>query len=257
MGDNKPRTGERKNKGGSTPAGWKIATAGGVIVIVVLLLLWPGGLLGGNPCGECCATINGGVDEDFGIEIDGVLNKSYYVGNVEIECMAMSLAFYNLLIAHDFSTVEEAITYLNDTYNLNDTFSTYIAWSYLVFEDARAIFDDSQYDNISIDGESFSACVTAVVFIPYVSIEVFYENGTTYDYFDFAMLTEAELAEFTDIEDPMDLISNAPDHLLLKCGDVLSFSIIKVVADTGEDPYVDMNVNNENVHAPTGTGFPF
>jgi hypothetical protein len=249
--------GEKKEYGAkSTHAGWKVAVVGEAIIIVLLLLWSPGGMLGGSSCSTgCCATIAGGVDADFGVEVDGDINESYYVGNLDVEYLAIPLALYNLLVAQDFATYEEFIVYM-DIHFPDSAYAVYFVYAYIEFEDARAMMD-SDYDNISIDGENFSACITGVAIVPFVYFEVFYENGTTYDWFDFALLTQEEIDELTDLEDPVELITQAPDRIIVICGEILTFSIIKVVWDTDEDPYVVVDVDGDIIESPYVDIFPF
>jgi len=249
-----------KNSGTRKGGGKEKGTPAWVWLLLLILLLLGGFFVvnwfwlhlwgWGQPSGcACCGCVNPGVSRDFTLTVNDTEIDGAYVGNIEIEYMAFSNELYQLFLAHDFADMDELLTYLNDTYGLDAPFTSYVAWSYIEFEDVRAIFDDSQYDNISINGQSFSACITGVALIPYISIEVFYENGTTYDYFDFALMTATEIAELTDMDDPFDLVDHLPQRLIVTCGETLSFTILDVVWD-GDDIVVDVTVDGVALECP-------
>jgi len=229
-------------------------------IIAILIFLLGGWVLSmtnlfGCNGSVCCGRVNGGVSADFTLTVNGTEVEGAYVGNLYVSYMAMSNEFYQFLLSHDYATIDELIAHFNDTYGLDNAYTSYFAWSYIDFEDVRAIFDDSQYDNISINGESFSCCITGVALIPFVSIETFYENGTTYDYFDFALMSLAEIAEITDMEDPFDLITSLPERLIVECGETLSFEVMETVWEEGEDPYTVVNVNGAEIECPAISWF--
>jgi hypothetical protein len=256
-----------KHSGGKPhPGGSKKGTPVWVWLLLLILLLLGGffainwfwlHLWGMGQTCDCVGTLNGGVDADFTLTVNDTEIEGAYVGSIEIEYLAFSNELYQLMLAHDFADMDELMTYLNDTYPLNGTvpYTSYVAWSYLEFMDARAIFD-YDYDNISINGESFSACITGVALIPYMSIEVFYANGTTYDYFDFALMTAAEIEDIEDLEDPFDLIDHLPDHLVLECGETLTFNVLDVTVD-GDDIVVDVTVDGADIACPELSFWPW
>jgi hypothetical protein len=70
-----------------------------------------------------------------------------------------------------------------------------------------------------------------------------------YDYFDAYAFDTDDMVNFT-VGDIVNMTYNMPLKYVTLCGGTYSVEIVKLTEDTGEDPFVTLLINGEEVEAP-------
>jgi hypothetical protein len=230
---------------GNTKTGVIVALS---VTIVVILILYGTGLVKQPGCtGGCCVNVNENVADDFGLEIDGAKNDSFFVSEMFVYVISIDPVMYDIIMDNDLQTEAELIAYMDANYP-GAAIPIYLVETYIGMVGAR-YFADSDYDNMSLDGKSKSACAAGIAVIPYLEFTVCYENGTVYDYFDAYAFDMDDMVNFT-VGDIVNMTYNMPLKYVTLCGGTYSIEVVKLTEDTGEDPFVTLLINGEEVEAP-------